>query len=163
MPTPKNIFSVSEINEQLANLEMINYVIYDGYSYQLNFMEYSNRIADIDNELFESQMNYNNGNITLEELSVVKQKHKDEINTILIVDEDDAICGKYFIDTRECELLYKRFVVNGLNYYYDINYNVYTKDDTYVGYLTNDLQFIDERPDFDDVMEEYWFDEFILY
>jgi hypothetical protein len=158
MPEPRKLFSILEITSQLFNLKQINGILFDGYLYQFDFNEYTRRIQNAERDVNDSRIKLHDGTISFEDFTNIQKIYSDEMNKYLIIDENNVICGNYFLNTRHYELHYKRIIIFDKCYYYDKDNCVYTMDEVYVGYLTYDMQFIDE-----DLNYRYCQEETLLY
>lgn len=142
MPNPKTKFTSEEIGSQFYQLNMITTVSSNGYVYRLDFDEHNSSVEYARDCHNTARLEFQEGNITSEEYNEHNDMYMETLNRYVIVDEDGKICGEYSSKTKNYQLFYWRFMIEGRVYYHDEYMQVWTYSNSYVGHLSNDMREI---------------------
>jgi hypothetical protein len=167
MPNPpRTKITTASLCSQFYQLGQIDYIIFDGCQYKLDWEKYNSevrnaqermRLSQRNIELFEYFHNQRGLNevhtiphepTTLERsltdaLADARSNYLDVLEKCDIIDEDDKICGVYFTSNKEYKMVYRRFVYDGILYYRDNKNNLLSYLNSYRGHLKDDGETIE--------------------
>jgi hypothetical protein len=142
MPEPKSKFTSAEIGSQFYQLNMVTTVSSNGYIYRLDVDEHESSVNYGRSCYNSAREDFQQGNITSEEYNEHYDMYMETLHKYVIIDEDDKICGEYSSKTRNYVMFLWRFTMEGRVYYHDVNMEVWSYANSYVGRLSSDMREI---------------------
>lgn len=142
MPEPKSKFTSEEIGSQFYQLNMVTTVSSNGYIYRLDIDEHESSVNYARSCYNSAREDFQQGNITSEEYNEHYDMYMETLDKYNIIDEDDKICGEYSSKTRNYVMFLWRFTMEGRVYYHDVNMEVWSYANSYIGRLSRDMREI---------------------